>query len=151
MGKMLACTALVRDGLPFRGRGAGLEVGKEVGAELVQFGFLALYIAGIWLFGFFLATAVCLLGILLGLARMRPLGAAVYGALLLVAAYELAILMNMRLPRRSAVLRNRFMSRLTDYDWSFWLRNLPEREKATKASAINSATKNTSRYLLTRL
>lgn len=97
-GLALACMALVQDGLQFWGHNAALEIGDETGAELTQFGFLALYIAAIWMFGFAPATAVYLLGILLGLARMRPIGATIYGAILLAGAYELAILMNMHLP-----------------------------------------------------
>ncbi|HXV83646.1 MAG TPA: tripartite tricarboxylate transporter permease [Candidatus Binatia bacterium] len=97
-GLLLACMALAQDSLQFWGRRAALKIGEEIGAELIQFGFLALYIASIWMFGFAPATAVYLLGILLGLARMRPIGATIYGAILLAGAYELALLMNMHLP-----------------------------------------------------
>ncbi len=97
-GLALACMALVEDGLPFWRRGAALAIGEEIRAELTQFGFLVLYLFGIWVAGFVPATSVYLLGILVRLARMRPIGAILYGAILLVGAYELAILMNMRLP-----------------------------------------------------
>ncbi len=97
-GLALACIATVTVALPFWRREKALKLGAEIRAELIQFGLLVLYISGVWMVGFVLATSVYLLGILLGLARMRPIGAVVYGAILLTAAYELAILMNMRLP-----------------------------------------------------
>jgi hypothetical protein len=97
-GLALACAAVALDARTFRRRGAVPGIGAEIGGELVQFGLLVLYIAGVWLLGFVPATAVYLLGILLGLARMRPVGAAAYGAILLAGVHELASLMNMRLP-----------------------------------------------------
>lgn len=97
-GLALAGIALAQDVQVYWRRLAALEISGEIGDELIQFGFLALYIAGIWLFGFIPATAVYLLGILLALARMHPVNATVYGAILLAGAYALAILMNMRLP-----------------------------------------------------
>ncbi len=97
-GLALACMGLINDLLPFWRRDTVLTLGKEIRAELIQFGLLALYVFAIWMLGFVVATAVYLLGILLGLAKMRPVGAILYGAILLAGAYELAVLMNMRLP-----------------------------------------------------
>ena len=97
-GVALAVTALAQDVFVFKKTGARLAVTGDVGAELVQFTYLALLIAGVWTLGFFPATAVYLLGILFFVARMRAASAVVYAAALLAAAYELASLMNMRLP-----------------------------------------------------
>ena len=97
-GLVLACVALMQDGLPFWRGSAALMIDEEVAGELIQFGLLVLLVLGIWIVGFVPATAVYLLGILLRMARMRPLAAVVYGAILVAGAYELASLMLMHLP-----------------------------------------------------
>jgi TctA family transporter len=97
-GLALACMALVSDALPFWRRTAALAMDEEVRDELIQFGYLVLLVAGIWIVGFVPATAIYLLGVLLRMARMHPVSALVYGAILLTGAYELASLMLMHLP-----------------------------------------------------
>ncbi|MPZ57323.1 MAG: hypothetical protein GEU91_12650 [Rhizobiales bacterium] len=97
-GLVLACMALIQDGLPFWRGTARLAIEDELGAELIQFGFLALLVGGIWIIGFVPATAVYLLGILLRMARMSPVGAVAYSVILVTGAYQLASLMLMRLP-----------------------------------------------------
>jgi hypothetical protein len=75
-----------------------LAIGEGAAGELVQFGLLVLLVVAIWIVGFFPALAVYLVGILVTMARMRPVNAAVYSAVLLAGAYMLADQMLMHLP-----------------------------------------------------
>jgi hypothetical protein len=97
-GLALACLALVHDALPLWRGAATLAIGEDASGELIQFGLLVLLVVGIWIVGFFPALAVYLVGILVTMARMRPVNATVYSAVLLAGAYAMADLMLMHLP-----------------------------------------------------
>jgi hypothetical protein len=97
-GVVLAATALVQEALPFW-RGAAIPaIGAEAVGELTQFGFLVLLVLGIWIVGFVPAVALYLFGVLWRMARMHPVGALIYCAILMASAYQLASMMLMHLP-----------------------------------------------------
>jgi putative tricarboxylic transport membrane protein len=97
-GVALAAAALVREALPFARGAAVPPFGTEAVGELTQFGFLVLLVLGIWIIGFVPAVALYLFGILWAKARMRPINAFVYCAVLMAFAYQLTSQMLMHLP-----------------------------------------------------
>jgi putative tricarboxylic transport membrane protein len=97
-GVVLAAAAVVQEALPLWRAGVLPPVGEETVGEMIQFGFLVLLVIGIWIIGFVPAVALYLLGVLLYKARMRPVSAVIYCAVLMASAYQLASMMLMHLP-----------------------------------------------------